>query len=224
MDGNEEFFSSKGGIAKLCRECKLYDVFSQRFKNNKLPNTHIKGSKRIDYILCSFNILKSINRSGMTAFGDLATSDHRGLYIDLPIESISKPHQPDINQHFQRTLKSSCPRSVRKYKKYLKKEITKREITNRINKLSIIVQTRKLNKMEEKELNNIDACITKIMLDAEKKTSQYQHNSLWSPELHIAIKKFTIWTFIKTQLTTHVSQHSQIKHIQDALEEPINIQ
>ena len=160
----------------------------------------------------------------MTAFGDLVTSDHRGLYIDLPIESISKPHQPDVNQHFQRTLKSSCPRSVRKYKKYLKKEITKREITNRINKLSIIVQTRKLNKMEEKELNNIDACITKIMLDAEKKTSQYQHNSLWSPELHIALKTFTIWTLIKTQLTTHVSQHSQIKHIQDALEEPINIQ
>ena len=100
MDGNEEFTSSKGGIAKLCRECKIYDVFSQRFKNNKLPNTHIKGLKRIDYILCSFNISKSINSSGMTAFGELVTSDHRGLYIDLPIESISKPHQPDINQHF----------------------------------------------------------------------------------------------------------------------------
>ena len=167
MDGNEEFSSSKGGIAKLCRECKLYDVFSQRFKNAKLPNTHIKESKRVDYILCSFNILKTINRSGMTAFGELVTSNHRGLYIDLPIASISKSYQPDVNQHFQRLLRSSCPRSARNYKKHLQKYFTKREILNRISKLTIIVQTRKLNKIEEKELNNIDAYITKIMLDAE---------------------------------------------------------
>ena len=123
MDGNEEFSSSKGGIAKLCRECKLYDVFSQRFKNSKLPNTHIKGSKRIDYKLCSFNILKAINRSGMSAFVELVTSDHRGLYINLPIASISKPYQSDVNQHFQRILRSSCPRSVRKYKKHLKHKL-----------------------------------------------------------------------------------------------------
>ena len=107
MDGNEEFSSSKGGIAKLCRECKLYDVFSQRFKNTKLPNTHIKGSKRIDYILYSFNILKAIHQSGMTAFGELVTLDPRGLYIDLPIVSISKLYQLDVNQHFQRILRLS---------------------------------------------------------------------------------------------------------------------
>ena len=97
MDGNEEFSSSLGGIAKLCREFKLYDAFSQRFKNAKLPNTHIKGSKRIDYILYSFNILKAIHQSGMPAFGELVTSDHRGLNIDIPIVSIRKPYQPDVN-------------------------------------------------------------------------------------------------------------------------------
>ena len=123
MDGKEEFTSSKGGIAKICRECKIYDVFSQRFKNNKLSNTHIKWSKRIDYILCSFNILKSINSTGMTAFGELVPSDHRGLYIDIPIESISKSYRPDVNQHLQRILRSSCPRSVRKYKKHLKQKL-----------------------------------------------------------------------------------------------------
>ena len=119
MSGNEEFSSFKGSITKLYRECKLYDVFSQRFKNVKLPNTHIKGSKRIEYILCSFNILKVINQSGMIAFGELVTSDHRGLYIDIPIVSISKPYHPDVNQHFQQILRSSCPRSVRNYKKHL---------------------------------------------------------------------------------------------------------
>ena len=150
MDGNEEFTSSKGGIAKLCRDYKPYDVFSQRFKNAKLPNTHTKGSKRIDYILCSFNILKVINRSGMTAFGKLVTSDHRGLYIDLPIASISKSYQPDVNQHFQRLLQSSCPRYVRKYKKHLKKEITKREILNRISKLTIIVKHENLIKLKRR--------------------------------------------------------------------------
>ena len=76
MDGIKEFSSSKRGITKLCRECKLYDVFSQRFKNVKLPNTHIRGSKRIYYILYSFNILTAINQSDMTVFEELVISDH----------------------------------------------------------------------------------------------------------------------------------------------------
>lgn len=114
MDGTEGFSSFRGGIAKLCRECKIYDVFGQCFKNVKLSNTHVKVSKRIDYILCCLNILTIITQSGMTAFGELVTSDHRELYIDIPTLSLLKPHTLNFSQSFQRTLKSSCPRSIKK--------------------------------------------------------------------------------------------------------------
>ena len=42
-----------------------------------IPRTYSKGSNRIDYILCSFNILTSITQCEMTAFGELVSSEHR---------------------------------------------------------------------------------------------------------------------------------------------------
>ena len=113
----------------------------------------------------------------LTAFGELASLDHRRLYIDLPTLPITKPHYPNLSQSFQRTLKSSCPKSVKMYKKHLKKEVTKHEIPNRIGKLKIIVKTRQLTKIKEKKLNKIDTSVTKIMINAERKTSHFIHNS-----------------------------------------------
>ena len=79
IDGNESFEKSKRGIDKLCRECRFYDVIEHRFNNMKIPNIYIAGSKCIDFILVSFNILKPITRCGMSTFGETTSSDHRAL-------------------------------------------------------------------------------------------------------------------------------------------------
>ena len=42
IDGNESFVSSKGGIVKLCRECKLFDVYTHYSKNNVISRTYSK--------------------------------------------------------------------------------------------------------------------------------------------------------------------------------------
>ena len=57
MDGNEPFVNARGGVAKLCKACQLYDPFNYR---HNLPNnisTYIRGTKQIDFILVSYNIL-----------------------------------------------------------------------------------------------------------------------------------------------------------------------
>ena len=122
IDGNESFVSSKGGISNLCRECKLYDIYIHYFKNKEIPRTYSKRSNMIDYILYSFNILTSLTQCGMTTFGELVSSDHRGLYIDIPTTSIIKHTTDEMPSSFQRTLKSSCPKSVRVYKRHLEKK------------------------------------------------------------------------------------------------------
>ena len=174
-------------------------------QNKEIPRTYSKWSHRIDYIIYSFNILTSIIQCGMTAFGELVSSDHRELYIDLPTISITKHINDEIPSSFQRTLKSSFPRSVRVYKCYLEKQITKNMIPDKIKSLLTIVAPRKLSAIEEQSLNNIESSITQIMIEAEKKTTKFNHNSPWSPGLHIAIKTLSIWKLIKPQITNHIS-------------------
>jgi len=76
MDGNETFESDKGRIAKLCRECQLYDVLNHRHGQSTNTSTYIKGTKQIYFIFCSLNILMPLQQCGITGFCELTTNDH----------------------------------------------------------------------------------------------------------------------------------------------------
>ena len=87
LDSNEAFTSGKSGIAKLCKDCKLYDPLEHRHRSIGLNITYQRGSTQMCFIFCTFNTLISLTRSGMTAFGDIITSDHKGLFIDMKDET-----------------------------------------------------------------------------------------------------------------------------------------
>ena len=69
MDGNEVFESTKGEISKLCRNCKLHGILGHNHGYHDLLNSYSRGCKRVDFILCLFNLLKSINSCNMKKFG-----------------------------------------------------------------------------------------------------------------------------------------------------------
>jgi exonuclease III len=45
--------------------------------------THINGSKRIDYILCTPNVLQHVEKVGYITFHNALDSDHRAAFCDL---------------------------------------------------------------------------------------------------------------------------------------------
>ena len=57
---------------------------------------HIRGIYRIDFYLCTYNLLKTTKLCGMTGFNDIASSDHCGSYFDRPVNCRSqrKKSQP----------------------------------------------------------------------------------------------------------------------------------
>ena len=83
LDGNEKFIQDKEGVAKLCHECQLHDPFTHRHGKECETNSQIRGSYRIYYYLCTYNILKRIKLCGMTGFNDIISSDHCGFYVDV---------------------------------------------------------------------------------------------------------------------------------------------
>ena len=105
----------------------------------------------------------------MATFGELTTTDHRGLHSDLSYNKLLKQkvieHPPPIN----RKLQSKCPTSVRLYKNYLEKKVTTQKLEAKVKALLVAAQQRKLNREEDESLNKVDNQITMIMLNSENK-------------------------------------------------------
>ena len=82
MDGNEPFLNPSGGIARICRQYRLFDPLNHRHGSECDSKSFLKGSDRIDFFLCSLKILTKILKCGMTGFNDIATSDHCEFFLD----------------------------------------------------------------------------------------------------------------------------------------------
>ena len=214
IDGNETFSYSPGGIAKVCKACKLFDPMYQQHGEAIGGPSHINGSERIDFIFVTDKILPFIKACGSTAFNELTISDHKGFYIDILREGIMKRSESILTSPFSRSVQSNNPQAIRKCKSKLEIQIVKFNIEERLDKRYQIAKLNKLNNNDEKELNQIDDDITTSMLQAEKSIQTQHHNHPWSPTLHRAIRKVTTWKAILTQIKTGYSQQKQIQKLQ----------
>ena len=146
----------------------------------------------------------------MTAFNELATTDYRGLHLDLSYTKVMKQKVLEHPFPFNRQLQSTCPTSVRFYKKFLEKKVTTQTLVAKVSATLTITQQRNLTQEEDESLNKLVNQIIMIVLNIEKKIN-FQQTSPWSPELQIAIRTVTSWKLTLTQLKTNISQH-KISH------------
>ena len=159
---------------------------------------------------------------GMTAFNEVTTTDHCGGFLDLLGTIVLRNRSTPIPSPFDRRLQSNSPIAVRKYKKYLKKNITKRNIEEKLEILVTISKNRKLNDNEEKQFNYLDMNITGIMLKAEKKIVGQVNKSPWSPILHDAVRTVSIWRTLLKQFKPKMCHQSQLKFLLQSMSSPID--
>jgi hypothetical protein len=81
-DFNESLTQSRSGMRSLAIQCQLTDVWSYKYPGVEF-NTHHPGSKRIDYVLVTPNLIPGVKSVGCFPFKYRGKSDHRGLYIDF---------------------------------------------------------------------------------------------------------------------------------------------
>ena len=153
--GNEPFINESWDIARICRECKLFDLLDHKYGNAYNSKSFLRVFDIIDFLLCPLAILTTILRCGMTRFNDITTSDHCWFFLDLPRDVILKGKTTTIPSPFERKLQSKSPKSERKYKNYLQKQITKYNNETQIKQLVTIGKQCKLTQKEEVNLNRI---------------------------------------------------------------------
>jgi len=84
------------------------------------PNTHNRGSTPINGIFLPVHLLLTI-QSGYLAFGEGIPSDHRLIWVDLPVEALRWLAPPEMVPLKARQLKCEDPRIITHYNQELEK-------------------------------------------------------------------------------------------------------
>ena len=117
-DMNDNLGISNGQVRKFLESVGIKMTYNIRHGNDStLPATHDRGNTCIDFIGCSSNVPNdAIVRTGYAPFYFNFFTDHRGVYVDLDIDSIFSCARPDTTRQI---YKRFTTRHVPKCSKYL---------------------------------------------------------------------------------------------------------
>jgi hypothetical protein len=83
IDANEDIGVKPGGMSQVIQQAGLLDIISLKHNADNIPNMHARGTKQIDYIFGTKQVLKHCVTCGITPFGLGYPSDHRAVFARL---------------------------------------------------------------------------------------------------------------------------------------------
>jgi hypothetical protein len=79
LDANSVLQEDPQGMQKILKECCMVDRYCTIHKDTTQFPTQARGSKIIDYMLATKNIIPFITKMGYVTFNDAFDSDHRAI-------------------------------------------------------------------------------------------------------------------------------------------------
>ena len=165
----------------------------------KGPSTFNRGKRVIDSILVS-SMLR-FRDCGYLSFGMLP-GDHRGIWVDITLDSFIGYRAPPVPSFQARRLKTDDPRVMSKYQLVLEDELMEAKIFSKVRCLqSDIVKEGKFTAKHIEKYENIDNIRTKAMHKAERKCRKlFMGGYEWSPPLQKARDEILLWTLVRRKL------------------------
>ena len=194
-DFNTEIFHND--MARLMDQCDLIDLHEPFMdpRNTSTPNTHIRGSHKIDHIFGTDFFLNAMRQGGMILSYERNIADHRILVLDL-CQSKLNAINSDLTRPSQRRLNSKSPRKLEKYLDCLHQLMTDTKIEERFYGLCARTSQpgHQLTHSEELKFCRTDQQMTELMRHAEKQCGKKQYGYHSSPALSQAGRKVTSLT------------------------------
>jgi hypothetical protein len=100
--------SIDGSLHTFMGNCGLRNALHE-FHGGVVPNTHMRGSNHIDFVLPTGGLTDSIEAAGLL-YCSVLNSDYRALFINLCIEDIFGPSPEKLAQPQYHNLKLDDPR------------------------------------------------------------------------------------------------------------------
>ena len=208
-DFNEPETSNEQGNT-LLEMLGLINILKYRH-STQLPKTHINGSRAIDHIWLTPNLLPHIRSTGMLPFDSIFKSYQRTLFLDITLQGFQQTTNAPI---IPRRLTTNNTNSTTKYIKSLRDLLTEKRINEKIHeirrKLNINTQIRIIHN----EIEQLDKEITECMLRAERTCSTIKPSTPYSPQLIQSRNLVRYWQTIHHLTTNNIAlNHSELSRI-----------
>jgi hypothetical protein len=128
------------------------------------PASHIRGSKRIDFIFVTPRLQPAVLTSGSLAFHSLFHSDHRAYYVDFDALLMFADPAHDIAPPSYRRLQLSDPRLINQYRDILHEQLNYHKIYENIQTLQEASDSGVWTSATTEEYQKIDKLVTESML------------------------------------------------------------
>eukprot|EP00978_Attheya_sp_CCMP212_P000099 scaffold186_cov32-Attheya_sp.AAC.2 len=156
------------------------------------PRTYNRGSKTIDYILGTEDIIRAVRRGGMLKFKDGIDSDHRGLWIDICILQAFRGDIHEIHRTQARKVNTKQRKRCQKYRAKYSELAKDNNILEEVQAFQPDDPTQ-LTQTEEDELNRLNQAVSDSLILSEKSLPTIP-TYWWSETLHIRHQLVKYWT------------------------------
>jgi len=131
---------------------------------------------------------------GYLAFGEGIPSNHRLIWVNIPVAALGWLTPPEMVPLKARRLKCEDPRIVTRYNQDLEKALNLSNLPDRLQALEKSVAGHRLTRKQQKLLEAIDEETTKAKLTAEQMCRKLLVGKVqWCPQLTKAIARILYW-------------------------------
>jgi hypothetical protein len=191
--------------------CGLRNALRE-FHGGVVPNTHMRGSKQIDFVLTTGGLTDSIEAIRLLDCSVL-NSDHPALFIDLCIEEIFGPSPEKLAQSQYRNLKLDDPRISEEYRKILHNQFECHNIHRRVKEISVQGKDDEWSMQDEAAYELLNKDITEAMLRAERMCAfRKQHATPWTASISKATHTIRYWDARLARKGVHDNQYAILNY------------
>jgi hypothetical protein len=172
--------SIDGSLCSFMANCGLNNALTD-VHSEQVPNTHVRGSKQIDFSLVTYGIQPCIKAVGL--FDEsILKSNHRAIFLDLDLFLLFGVSLERLERPQFRNLKLDDARISDSYRKLLHQKIGCHNIYDRVQKISERGKADYWSNEDERCYGILDRDITAAMLRAaENCTIGKKHDTPWAP-------------------------------------------
>jgi hypothetical protein len=185
--------SIDGSLRTFTANCRLTNALTD-VHSEQVPNTHVSGSKQIDFALVMDGIRPCIKAIGLLG-ESILKSDHRAIFLDLDLILLFGASPERLERPQFRNLKVDDPWISDSYYKLLHKQFEFHNIYDRVKKISERGKADDWSHKDELAYETLDRDITAAMLRAAENCSiRKQHDTPWPPSLSKNTHDICYWT------------------------------
>jgi len=128
------------------------------------------------------------------AFGEVMSSDHHAVWIDIQAANVGMTQQETVIRPVGRRLKCQDPRIVAKYTKALAQEIDDRGWALQVESLYTTAEMSGWSEQHSNQYNELDRELTQAKLRVEQHCRKLSAGHIpWTPALTQAIQRIQYW-------------------------------